>query len=241
MQMSCLWFCARNLPTSMPDEIDSGAIREISANTVSRYSARYDRLGYDVKSLGWGSVEQQRYRFEQTLTYPELFSGRSVLDIGCGFGDYLDFLDESAFPIQDYLGLDINPQLIGEAEKRHAGRAGARFEVRNLLADAPAGAPVADVGVMLGLLNFKLGGGVDNLTYSRMMMERAFAMVGEALVVDFLSARLTSSYPREDVVFYHEPADALGMALDLAHEVILKHDYQPIPQREFMIFLKKTK
>jgi SAM-dependent methyltransferase len=225
----------------MPDEIDSGIIREISANTVSRYSARFARLGYDVKSLGWGSVEQQRYRFEQTLTFPELFSGRSILDIGCGFGDYLDYLDEGVLPFRDYLGLDINPDLIGEAEKRHAGRANARFEVRNLLAEDAVHTPVADVGVMLGLLNFRLGEGVANLAYSRMVMERAFAMVGEVLVVDFLSARLTSSYPREDFVYYHEPADALGMALELADEVILKHDYLPIPQREFMIFLKKTK
>jgi SAM-dependent methyltransferase len=224
----------------MPDEIDGSVIREISANTVSRYSARFAQLGYDVKSLGWGSVEQQRYRFEQTLAYPELFSGRTVLDIGCGFGDYLDYLDESALPFREYLGLDINPHLIGVAEKRHAGRSNARFEVRNLLGEDMVQTPVADVGVMLGLLNFKLGGGADNLAYSRMMMERAFALVGEVLVVDFLSARLTLSYPREDVVYYHEPEDALGMALDLAEAVILKHDYQPIPQREFMIFLKKT-
>ncbi len=225
----------------MPDEIDRGVIRDISANTVSRYSARFARLGYDVKSLGWGSVEQQRYRFEQTLAYPELFSGRSVLDIGCGFGDYLDYLDERAFSYREYLGLDINPDLIAEAEKRHAGSANARFEVRNLVGEDGAQKPVADVGVMLGLLNFKLGGGVDNLAYSRMMMERAYALVGEVLVVDFLSARLTSSYPREDFVYYHDPADALKMALDIADEVVLKHDYQPIPQREFMIFLTKSK
>lgn len=225
----------------MPDEIDGGKIREIEANTVSRYSARFATLGYDVRSLGWGSVGQQRYRFEQTLAFPELLSGRSVLDIGCGFGDYLDYLDERAIPFRGYLGLDINPDLIGEAEKRHSGRANARFEVRNILAENAIQEPVADVGVMLGLLNFRLNGGADNLSYSRMMIERAFAMVGEVLVVDFLSARLTPSYPREDFVFYHEPADALGMALDFSHEIILKHDYLPIPQREFMIFLKRPK
>ena len=42
-------------------------IEKISNFTVERYSKRFEKHGYGVKTLGWGSVEQQNYRFEQVL------------------------------------------------------------------------------------------------------------------------------------------------------------------------------
>jgi predicted alpha/beta hydrolase len=56
---------------------------KIYEETVERYSNRYKKLGYDVKTLGWGSVEQQEYRFSQTLDID--FKDKSIVDIGCGF------------------------------------------------------------------------------------------------------------------------------------------------------------
>ena len=44
---------------------------------VERYSNRLNILGYDVKTLGWGSVEQQEYRFAQTISSEINFSGKS--------------------------------------------------------------------------------------------------------------------------------------------------------------------
>lgn len=93
----------------------------IAEQTRSRYSRRYRDMGYNVRTLGWGSVEQQRLRFDRVLQTVDV-SGRHVLDIGFGFGDYVDFLAESGVGFASYLGLDINPDLIGEAHQRHQGR-----------------------------------------------------------------------------------------------------------------------
>ena len=41
--------------------------REISDQTIDRYSKRFDQLGENVKSLGWGSLEQQNDRFDNLL------------------------------------------------------------------------------------------------------------------------------------------------------------------------------
>jgi hypothetical protein len=64
-------------------------IHDISERMVTRYSDRYKKLGYDVKTLGWGSKEQQLARFEQTVKGDgEIdFTAKTILDIGCGFGD----------------------------------------------------------------------------------------------------------------------------------------------------------
>jgi len=212
--------------------------QDIATRMVERYSRRYRDLGYHVRTLGWGSLGQQRYRFEQALAFGLDLTGAEVVDFGCGFGDYYDFLREAGVPLKSYLGLDINPDLLTEARQRHADDPQVAFAPLDLTRE-PAGGPVGDVGVMLGVLNLNLGDAYDNEAYSRQLVSHAFTLVRHALVVDFLSARLCPDYPREDFVYYHEPTRLLDFALSLTPDVALKHDYQPIPQKEFMLLLRK--
>lgn len=206
----------------------------ISASTIERYSKRFRRLGQDVRTLGWGNVEQQRIRFAQLFRVLDL-EGRSILDIGCGFGDLKDFCDEMRCSPARYIGWDINSDLIKAAKKRHQD---AELRVYDLL-NASEIQPEAEIGVMLGLLNFNLKGAFDNVEYSKHMLRQAFEAVTESLVVDFLSTQMTPDYPREDFVFYHDPTEMLAFALELTPNVKLIHDYPPIPQKEFMLVLSK--
>ena len=66
-----------------------------------------------------------------------------------------------------------------------------------------------------------------------------FSHIDETLIVDFLSTNLTSDYPKEDFVFYHDPQEILEFALTLTDNVKLVHDYLPIPQKEFILILSK--
>jgi hypothetical protein len=59
------------------------------------------------------------------------------------------------------------------------------------------------------------------------------------LVVDFLSTYRTPDYPQEDFIFYHDPKIMLDFALNLSANVVLKHNYAAIPQKEFMLFIYK--
>jgi len=214
----------------------SDPFQHVSEATVARYSGRYRELGRHIRTLGWGSEAQQRYRFDRVMDSVAL-SGKRLLDIGCGFGDLLHYARSVGTAPASYLGWDINPDLIREANTLNNDPA-ASFEVVNLL-EAPKSPPVAQTGVMLGLLNFNLKGKPDNLEYSKAMIRQAFEKVSETLVVDFLSTYLTPEYPPEESVYYHDPAIMLSFALELTPEVVLKHDYAPIPQKEFMLILKK--
>lgn len=207
---------------------------EISKSTVRRYSKRFKSLGYNVRTLGWGTEEQQQYRFEQVVCAVDV-NDKSVLDIGCGFGDLKTYCDEVKQTPSSYIGWDINPDLIDTASLRHAD---AKFYVVDLINNADF-IPTAQVGVMLGLLNFNLKGVHDNIDYSRKMILNAFKCVTETLVIDFLSTNKTPDYPSEDFVYYHDPAEMLRFALELTPNVKLLHDYSPIPQKEFMLILSK--
>lgn len=211
------------------------AARRIERAAIDRYAARFRQFGgSDPRTLGWDTRKHQWVRF-RAVTELVAFRGRSVIDIGCGFADFLAFLSESGVEPTSYLGVDINPILLEVAAGRFPR---ARYERRNVLLE-PYEEPVADVGVMLGLLNFRLEE-VGNYDYAEAMIRAALAATREGLVVDFLSADRTPGYPEEPVVFYYEPGRILQAALSVTSNVILKHDYPPIPQREFMLFLRKA-
>lgn len=211
----------------------SANLATLMYSVISRYSDRYKEFGTGVRTLGWGSVEQQKYRFVRAIR-SENFCQKSVLDIGCGFGDfYLACRDEEA-DISRYTGWDINQELIFEAKKRHPD---ASFDVVDL-ASLDDITIQADIGVMLGVLNLNFKDDYDNIAFSRMMIEKAFYSISKSLIVDFLSLHKSLDYPSEDFVFYHDPSEMLSFALTLTPNVRLFHDYSPIPQKEFMLVLE---
>ena len=211
------------------------AARRIEQAAVDRYAARFRQFGgSDPRTLGWDTRTHQWVRFRAVTELVDL-RGRSVIDIGCGFADLYAFLSESDIPVAGYLGVDINPILLEVAAGRFPQ---ARYARRNVLLE-PYAEPVADVGVMLGLLNFRLDE-VGNYEYAEAMIRAGLTATREGLVIDFLSADRTPEYPKEPAVFYYEPGRILQAGLSVTSSLVLKHDYPPIPQREFMLFLRKT-
>ena len=214
-------------------------LSKIFTENIERYSNRYRNMKYDVRTLGWGTWEQQNYRFLQTMYEKIDFTGKRILDIGCGFGDYYVFLKNQNIEIGSYIGWDLNPDLIGEARKRLTPEKNVTFKIRNIFDEEIDKDIIADIVVMIGVLNFNLKDTFDNYEYSKSAIKKAFHHAKEVLIVDFLSEYREDSYPKEDFVFYHKPEIMLEYALSLTKDVFLKHNYMPIPQKEFMLFMYK--
>jgi len=209
---------------------------EISKSTIDRYSKRLDVYGNDIKTLGWGNESQQSYRFRHTLDAAD-FTQKSILDIGCGFGDYYKFLKSAKIAVSAYTGWDINQKLIDEIHLEE--RKNKTFEVVDLAKDVSKYRSQFDIAVMIGLLNVNLGDEDLNYEYSERLITNAFSAVKEVLIVDFLSIHVTDTYPKEDFVFYHDFSRMFEFALTLSNNVVLKHNYDPIPQKEFMLYIYK--
>lgn len=214
--------------------IDKDEIKWIDEEAIKRYTTRFAKHGIDPKTLGWGSREDQITRFAAATRYLD-FSGKSVLDIGCGFSDFYEFLIKEGIKTKEYRGIDITEKLIVASRKRYAEN---KYEVRNILLDN-YDTEAADIVVLFGLLNFKLE--MDNLSYTRQMIAASWKITREALIVDFLSTHLTKDYPQEDFVYYHNPKELLDICFGLSNNIVLVHDYPPIPQKEFLVILKKRR
>lgn len=222
------------MPVNTKNRKLTQTISKIEAEMITRYYNRLQKFGNDPRTLGWDTKKSQITRFQAVLDLikPE---GKEIIDIGCGFADLYGFMIEQGIRPSGYLGLDVNADLLEVAKTRFPQL---RYEKRNLLIQ-PFLTPVADLGVMLGLLNFRLKE-IGNYNYARKMIEVAFSSVRQALVVDFLSNVRAPDYPKESLVFYFEPEKILRLALSITPNVVLKHNYVPIPQREFMLLLYKN-
>ena len=211
-----------------PDEI-----QQIDEETRTRYDKRLAQYGPSAKAIGWDSETSQWIRFSLVLEGAD-FNGKTVMDIGCGLADFYRFLKSRGIGISQYIGLDVNPSLLGIAQEQFPE---ARFEQKNILLD-PLPNEVCDIAVMNGVLNFRFKT-IDNYEYAKEMIAKAFAACKEMLAVDMLSCYLTSDYPPEDSVFYYSPEEMFRFAQTLTNFVSLRHDYTSIPQSEFMLFLRK--
>lgn len=206
---------------------------QIDESTIARYHARFAQHGESHLTLGWGSREQQVYRFSQVLQCAD-FADRSILDIGCGFGDLLGFLKRQGIQIKRYVGIDVNPEFIKVASMTYPE---AEFHTVSLTSLTDS-ALSCDLVVMLGLLNFRQQA-LDNPAYAREMVHRAFALSRETLICDFLSSHRDPDYLPEDFVYYYDPVYVLELGLECAQDVLLKHDYRSIPQREMLLVVRR--
>jgi ubiquinone/menaquinone biosynthesis C-methylase UbiE len=214
--------------------LEKDLLTQVDSKVVERYSNRLRQFGLDPRTLGWDRRESQFVRFG-VASQAFSFAGRSVLDLGCGLADFHEHLyqDATSAPAS-YTGVDINPDLVDVCRRRFPN---ASFDVRNILHN-PYSAERWDVVTLFGLLNLRFSE-FSNETYARQFITEAFRLCNQAVIVDMLSNRTDAGYPREGFVYYYEPAEMLDFAFSLTPHVTLRHDYRSIPQREFMLVLRR--
>ncbi len=200
-----------------------GQLAAYKRSYVDHFRRRLATYGEDVRAL-WNSSASQRTRFEVLCAVGGL-SGRSVLDVGCGFGDLITYLQEAGTPPATYCGIDLSPEMIEIARKQHPG---ARLECRDLDEQ-----PFPD-----GSYDFLLGSGLFFLPhplwkeYVSQIVARMFACCRVAVAVNFLSV-YSAAKDRES--HYARPSDVLGdLQQAITPRIVLRHDYRV---NDFTVYL----
>lgn len=193
--------------------------------TVLWYEDKVRRYGYDHRGLGFRTRTSQEKRFQALLGLGD-FHGRRLLDVGCGFGDFLAFLHERGIR-PDYTGIDLCEPMVARGRERFSG--GARF----LAADAMEYEPdrAYEFVVASGLFGLDAPGARERI---RPTVQRLFEWADVGAAANFLSRR--SPAPAEARV-YVDPAEMLELGLELTPAVRLDHSYLP---NDFTLHLYKT-
>lgn len=193
---------------------------------IKRYNDRLKEFGYSPKTLGWYKGKQD-LRFD-ILTSQLILNNKSILDIGCGFGDLNKTLKQKA-DNYEYLGIDINENLIKIGKEKYKGK-NIKFMTCEFLEENFD--EKFDFIIESGIFNYEYKE-IDNYTIIESTIVKALELCNEGLAFDFSSDTVDYKY---DNCFYANPGKILSIAYKYSRNIILRNDYMPF---EFCLFIFK--
>lgn len=191
------------------------------------YSGKIREHGATAKGVDWNSTETQELRFSVLSSLlPD--DGFHVVDLGCGYGGYADFLAPRHRDFR-YTGIDVSPDMIQHARAQHAGATNVDFACGS----AP---PCADYVIASGIFN------VRQSTPDSAWLEYihgCIASMDAAAMRGFAFNCLTSysdANRKRDYLYYADPAEMFRHCMGYSRHVDLLHGYGLY---EFTILVRK--
>jgi SAM-dependent methyltransferase len=200
--------------------MSSSGTKADDARTIAYFSDRLMEHNISPLSLDWGSRASQELRFEVLAAIGSL-AGASVLDVGCGLGDFHAWQVRRGLNM-DYHGVDITPGMVAAARARFPG---VDFRVGNVLEDK------------LESFDYVLASGLFYLRqhepqqFMEQVITRLFEVCRKGVAFNSLS---DWSPRREPGEFYADPLRTLEYCRSLTPRIVLRHDYHP---RDFTLHL----
>jgi len=194
--------------------------------TIERFSARLAEFGWGHRALDWGSAAGQQRRFEM-LASVGIVNGASVLDVGCGFGDFWEWLGRNGYDVR-YTGLDITPGLLDVAVARHPH---AEFVLGSVLDSEALVGRSFDYVVASGLFyTYRVGG--------YMWMHAAIDAMWRHASCGLAFNSLSTWAPEAEYSEFHaDPCEVLGFCRRLSPWVDLLHSYH---SRDFTVHMLRN-
>lgn len=109
----------------MPEKTSTNLYKLSHKNSfiiLNFYQKLAKKFGHTHRALGWASTKSQEKRYLKIIKTVKNWKNLSVLDVGCGFGDFYDYLQQYvALKNFSYLGIDYHREFIHEATLRYPG------------------------------------------------------------------------------------------------------------------------
>ena len=186
---------------------------------AGRIAAYYDALaaahGTGPQAVDASSQESLELRY-RVLGDAIDFDGKSVLDVGCGFGGLGVHLTERYADV-DYSGIDISEGLVAAGRHAHPEL---RLEVGDVLEMPPA--QRFDAVLAQGIF-YLLGDEAE--AKAERLIAAMWALAVECVAFTALSSWATGAVDPQE--FRVDPARLLNYCRTLTPRVVLRHDYHP--------------
>ena len=197
-------------------------------STSDYYSKLFKQHGQSPKSLGW-SKGKQFLRFDQLTKY-YMLKDCSILDVGCGFGDFVTYLKSKyEWASIDYLGIDLIDDFVQVAKKTHHQN-NFRFISGEFIETDLIGK--FDYVISSGIFNLKNDNG-NNHNLLEQFISKMLSHCNKSVSIDFLSDKVEFKHSHN---FHWDPSRLLSMAYKFSKNVSLSNDYFPF---EFTLRINK--
>ena len=116
------------------------------------YEKCFENYGYSHKGMDWPNLIDLDKRFEvMTQIVKDVNANNTFLDLGCGVGLLLDYIENRGLNFIDYKGLDISKVFIEYCRTKHPNK---KFIAADILSE-PNKLPSCDYIIMNGLFTLK--------------------------------------------------------------------------------------
>ena len=189
------------------------------------YDELVEKYQYNTKSLDYGKANSQKKKFSQFKRFFPI-NNLSILDIGCGFGDFYRYSKENNLDIQ-YQGFEINQSIINLAKRIDPS---VNIINYNIINDPIDQEPTHDICIANGIFYLL---GTDSRNIMIEIVKKMFTRSKKAVIFNSLSSWSSFKEPNE---FYADPLDTISWCREISPYIIFNHDYM---KHDFTICLKR--
>jgi len=188
---------------------------------IDKHRDSLTRFGCHPHALYWSGQEIQEIRF-RILADIGIRAGDSVLDVGCGFGDFHRWSKKNSCPLQ-YTGIDLSPDLLQKAQQLHPDD---QFLAGDLF-DMPFSAQSFDWVILSGALNEQLH---DHSTYAKRVITYMYQLSRKGVAFNMLDARHLVAHDLHS----QDPENMLSFCQNICPQSILHDSYL---RNDFTIYM----
>lgn len=199
--------------------------------SLNIYKQKFKKFGIDPKALQWKTKGAAHQRFRQFWAEID-FNDKSVLDVGCGFGEMGHFLTKRYKNVK-YKGIDIMPEFIENGRKIYPRLS---LDVGDYFSRPKP--EKYDVVICSGALNSNFGKAKDNLKFRQKAVKTMFDHTTNIMAFNMSGRHPTIKNETESNIWYSDSLEILKYCMSLTRRVVLKQNYHP---RDFTIIMYKTK
>ena len=184
-----------------------------------------EKHGYSPKSLAYSGEKSQKIKFN-IVTEVGIEDNCSVLDVGCGFGDYFNYLKQRGIKNIKYCGIDISNKIVDFAKEKNSLVNVIQGNVLDLSDDEKY-----DYVISLGFNCVKTGHNWETLTQ---VLNKMWKLSKKGIAYNAVST-FSETSPRK--IYFVSPAKVIDYIMNnLTYKVVLRHDYM---QHDFTIYAYK--
>lgn len=191
----------------------------VLSEVARHYEERLIEKGVTAQGVGWKDFDSQIIRFRQFDKLVHLERIQSLLDFGCGTGDYLSYLRESGY-MGRYSGFDISEKMIESARRHHSG------DALSMFTDDGTGLECSDAVIGSGIFNVKGTSSIGSWQrYMEGTLNRMWELSKEVMAFNVLSL-ISDPLRRSANLYYSEPASVLNYCMQtFSPHCYLNHHY----------------
>lgn len=182
---------------------------------MKRISDFFDQCCELYGDSGWEAAAWSSRKVQQDMFYvlSRVGISGSVLDVGCGQGDYYSFL-RGHYPKTEYTGIDISKKMIEISQDKYPL---AKFQ----LVDLADYHEHHDWVVGAGPFNFKIGNDETQRNYIHKQIQKMYELANKGVSLSFLANKMAKEKFEE--LHYYDPVEIVDFCFGVTNRVVLDH------------------